>query len=236
MTRKARYTNTLFDIDTSWYFNDFPNFATGTDGVTSLAADVGATVAVGDAARGIAVLTTGATDNNEAALKTTNELYLVAAGRPLYGRARVQFAEAATNAANVFIGFANALAADTMADNGAGPRASGNIFCVEKRDGETQWRLSTRNGATATSTLSTTTAGGASFVTVEIEVEEFDSVNFYVVALIDGVILRDANGTRIRHTVAISGSTEMMFGAYVKAGSGSSEVLSCDYLYCHQLR
>lgn len=236
MSRKARYTNVLFDIDTFTFFRDLENFATGTDGLTALAADAGASVAVGDAARGVALLTTGATDNNEAALRSTTELFLVAAGRPLYGRFRAQYAEANVDDANIFLGFANALAADTMVDNGAGPRASGNVFCVEKRDGETTWRLTTRNGTTTTSTLSTTTAGGAGFSTIEIEVEEFDSVNFFVVALVDGVILKDANGTRIRHTVPISGSTEMMVGAYVKAGGANSEVLSVDYLYAHQLR
>jgi hypothetical protein len=236
MTRKARFTHELYDIDTFYFFRDLENLATGADGLTTLVVDAGTSVAVGDTTRGVAVITTGATDNNEAALRTTNELFLVAANRPLYGRVRLQYAEANTDDANVMVGFMSALAANSMVDDGAGPRTTGNYFLVEKRDGETTWRLSTRNGTGNTSTASTTTAGGSAFTTIEIEVEEFDSVNFYVVALVDGVVLKDSAGTKIRHTVAISGSTEMNFGVYAKAGGANSEVVSVDYLYAHQLR
>lgn len=236
MPKLARFTGPLWDLDTPFIFNDFNNFATGTDGWTSLAADTTATVVVGDSRAGVAVLTTDATNNNEAALRTTNELFLFLADTDLYGRGYLQYAEAATDDANVMFGFMSALAADSLGDDGAGVRASGSSAVIYKVDGGTVWRCHTRNGAASTDSVSTTTAGGAAYQCLEIEGHEVDGVNMDFTFRVNGSLLKDSNGLIIKHKVAIASATEMRFGAYVKAGGANSEVLSVDYLYAHQRR
>ena len=236
MPKLARFTNPLWDFDTPYYANDFFNFATGTDGVTSLVVDAGSSAAAGDARAGVLVLTTGATNNNEVAVKTTNENYLFLADTDTYGAAYIQYTEAATDDANVFVGFISALAADTLADDGAGPRASGSIACIYKVDGGTVWRCITRNGSASTDSVSTTTAGGAAYQKLEIECHEMDGSNMSVTFRVDGKLLKDSSGLVIKHLVAIASATEMNFGVYAKAGGANSEVVNVDWIYCHQRR
>jgi len=236
MSELNRFCQTLEDIDTFNLFNDFYNFASGSDGWTSLAVDAGSSVAVGDARRGIAVLTTGATDNNEVALKTTNNLFLPVAAKPIYGRVRLQYSEANVSAANVFAGFCSALAADTLVDNGGGPRTTGTICGIYKVDGGTVWRCVTRNGTTVTDTVSTTTAGGSADQVLEIELGDWDGVSMVCVFSVNGVKLRDSNNNLIRHTMPIASAALMMFGVYAKAGSANSEVINVDFGYAAQAR
>ena len=97
MAKTLDFPTWLNERRTFSVFNDFINFATGTDGWTSLAADSGASVAHSDAANGILVLTTGATDENECSVKTTTEPFLIATDRPMIMEARIQFTEASTD-------------------------------------------------------------------------------------------------------------------------------------------
>lgn len=232
----SRFTSDLNDLDTFHYFNDFPNFTTATDGVSSLAADIGATVAAGSTRSGVAVLTTGATDNNEAAVFTTNALFTLLANKPIYARGKLQYSEAATNAANVAFGFASSFGADLLVDNGGGVRTTGTSILIYKIDGGTVWRCSSRNGSNVTDTVSTTTAGGSAQSDFEIEIGDWDGVSMQCTYKVDGAYLKDSNGITIKHTILISGATIASVGAYVKAGSGSSEVLNVDVIYGAQLR
>jgi hypothetical protein len=126
---------------------------------------------------------------------------------------------------------------DALRRHGAGLRASGCIEALEKRDGETQWRLTTRNGSTTTSTLSSTTAGGSSYQTLEIEVQDFDASSMVVTARVDGQTLLDANNRPIRHTVLIAAATEMAVWVGAKLGAiTNNDVLNVDYVYAHQAR
>jgi hypothetical protein len=202
---------------------------------TSLAADSGTSVAVGDAAGGVLVLTTGATDNNEALVKTTNELFLFAVDKPLRGEARVQFAEANTNAANVAFGFADALGANLLLDDGGGAKASFSGALLYKVDGGTTWNFITSVGTTRTVTATAVTAGGASYQTLRIEAREQGGV-VEVVPIIDGTQALDANGRPIKHRLDPTSATEMQAGCYVKAGGANSEVLRVDYLSADALR
>jgi hypothetical protein len=231
-----RFTRPLWDVDTPYYFNDFGNFATGTDGVTSLAADAGASVAAGATRNGVVVLTTGGTDNNEAAVYETNAHYLLLDAKPIYARLLAQYAEANTDDANVFIGLASAPGANLMVDDGAGPRASGTLLGIYKVDGGTVWWAVTRNGSAVTTTQSTTTAGGSAYSLFEVIASDWDGVEMEVSFKVDGQYLKDANGVNIRHRVAISGATIASSVAYVKAGGANSEVLNVDSLYAHQAR
>lgn len=176
-------------------------------------------------------------DNDEVYLHTPNEIFLLDDGRPMYAAAVIQFAEAATNACNVFVGWANAFAADLIVDNGGGPRTSGTIICLEKRDGELNWRLTTRNGSNVTTSLSQTVAGSANWQLVEINVSDFSSTEMKITAQVNGVPLRDSTtGLEIVHTRLVASATEMHFGFGLKNGSTTEEAMLLDWTGAWQRR
>lgn len=222
---------------THGFHEDFLDYNTG-DAWTSLVADAGSSVAASDAAGGVVVLTTGGTDNNEAACRRTRETFLTAANKPILFYARVQYNEAATSAANVFVGLADAIGADTMIDNGGGPKASFSGAAFYKVDGGTRWQVISSQGSTRTTTDLTAalsydklakTAGGSSYQELQIEIRPIDSTRAEVEFSIDGVLVA-------QHDLTYTSATEMMAGAYIKAGSGTSEVLNVDFIGAFQTR
>lgn len=219
------------------FFDDFEWYITP-HRWTSLAADAGASVAVGaSAVAGTVVLTTGATDNNEAAVATTNSPFKMADDKPLFFESRVQYAEANTDDANVFAGFADGVnSANLLQDNGVGPKSSFSGAGIYKLDGETVWRCVSSKGATQTITQSTKTAGGAAAQTLRVEIQPIDGSNAEVTFYVDDDPLRDSTGASIKHTVAFASAAAMQAGVYVKAGGGTSEVVNTDYVAVYQLR
>jgi hypothetical protein len=118
-------------------------------------------------------------------------------------------------------------------------RTTGMIFGVMKLEAEAEWRLFTRNGATATNTLSLTTANMTSGVYADIElfIVEYSTLSCEVTARVDGMYLRDANGVVITHRVLYASGTEMNFvPCYVKTGSAASEVPLVDWACAVQAR
>lgn len=219
------------------FFDDFFHFVTA-DLWTSLAADSGASVAVGDAAGGIVVLTTGGTNNNEAYLKNTKEIFKFAEDKPILFEARIQYAEANTDDANVCLGLMDAVGADSILDDGGGPKASYSGAVFFKVDGGTRWNVESSLAGTQTTTeLSATnsldklakTAGGSSYQTFRIEVLPINSTEAEVSFYIDGVLVA-------KHSLTYTSATEMMAFVGVKAGGANSEVVSVDYAAGYQLR
>ena len=231
------YEEILFAKDTFHIFTHWHNFTTGQDGWTSLAVDAGTSVAVNDAVGGRVTLTTGATDNNEADVRTTTEIFLVADNTPLRFECRAQYTEANTDDANVMHGFMSALAANSLVDDGAGVRTTGNYFVFFKIDGGTTWQVRSRNGTETETNDTGITAGGANYQKFKIEIDNQGSgtsveVKFYIDA--GGGLgwqrCRDATTlVPITHTILVASSTEMNAGHYVKAGGANSEVLLVDY-------
>lgn len=215
-------------------FTDDQLDALGVDTVT----DSGS-VTVGDAAGGILALVPSdgtVADNDEAYFATPNEVFLLAAGKPLYLEALIQFTESATNKANVAFGVANAVAANLLVDDGGGLRASGSVIAIYKVDGGTVWRCVSRNGSTVNDTASTTTAGGSSYQALQVEVVDRDPTYCEVVYKVDAQYLRDANGYVIRHTLPFASATEMQGFLAVKNGGTTLETLNCDYWSFSQTR
>lgn len=205
---------------------------------TALAADAGSSVAVGAGAPGgTVVLATGATDNNEAAVGTTNSPFKMADDKPSFFEARLQYAEANTDDANVFAGFADGVnSANLLADNGAGPKSSFSGAGIYKVDGETVWRCVSSKGATQTTTQSTKTAGGSAAQTLRVEIQPIDATTAEVTFYVDDEPLKDALGNVIKHTVAYASAAAMQAGVYAKAGAANSEVVNVDYVAVYQLR
>jgi hypothetical protein len=200
---------------------------------TSLAADAGASVAVTAATdSGILAMLTGAVDNNEAAVRSTNAVWKFAAGKTVYCECLLQFTEAATNAANVCFGLSSAAGADLMVDDAAGPAASHTGALIYKTDGSTVWKTHTSNSTTQTSTTSLQSSSSSSYQKLGIEMRDVDGTNMEVTFFHNSLPLyADDSGRRpIKHSVAIASAAAMYLVAYVKAGSGSEETLKVDYM------
>jgi hypothetical protein len=243
MPRLARFTAPLEDLDTYKLFEDFDRAVDATLWVSTLT-DLGTVTHVTNVQGGIALITPSdgtVADNDEAYYASPIASFLPTVNRPMLFRSRVSFQEAATNAANVAAGWASAVAADLLVDNGGGLRASGTVIALEKRDGETEWRLTTRNGATVTSQISQQTAGVAddlaTWQELEIFVEHWTATQATVSARVDGIWLTEpTRGLRIVQSMLYSGATAMQAFLAVKNGSANNQLVYADYVYSHQLR
>lgn len=238
MANLNRFCAPLWDLDTYHVFSDFTHDQTDLFEVDTVT-DSG-TVAIGDAANGVVVLTPSdgtVADNDEAYLATPNETFLFAANRELFFQARVQFTEVAAGVLNCAFGFANAVAANLLIDDAGGLRASGSLAAIYKVDGESVWRCTARSNSVVTTTTSTTAASAATWYTLEILATDAGNGNHTVVYKVDGVPLRDANNQVIRHTIPVASATEMQMFAAAKLGAiTNNDTVLVDYWYGAQTR
>lgn len=193
----------------------------------------GGTVAISDGVKGVVVLTTGATDNDEIYMCTSTETIKFASGKYIVAEAEINFTEAATDDANIIFGFMNAVAADCLVDNGGGPKATGDYIAIWKVDGQTCWYCGTQSNGTAlptADTITTVTAGHAStYRTLKIEVDCISSTEAVAKFAIDDVEVQST-----RFTYASATEMQLMVGA--KAGGSNTETLNVDYLGFEQIR
>ena len=205
---------------------------------TKLVADTTPTVAHGgDGSPPHVALATDATDNNEVMLRSTNESFLMADNRPIFGSVKIQFTEANTDDANVFVGFIDAAGANLLVDNGAGPKTTASGFGIFKVDGGTVWKCFSSKSTTQTITASTTTAGGSAYQVLEVEFQPISSPEGMVYFWGDGVQLVDSNQKPISHLVTHTSATEMHFvPCYAKAGGANSETPKITNAFASQLR
>lgn len=205
--------------------------------------DTGAAPTLATDGESAVVLTTGATNNNEAYL-SSNRLWDVVADKPIVFETRLKYTESATDDANVAMGFCSAAAADAILDDGGGPAASYSGALFFKVDGGTAWQFETSvAGAQTTNTISNVTPGGGTYQSFRIEIRPIDSTTAEVVPLIDSsggnnfVQCKDATtGNLIKHTITYTSyaAAEVMLG--VKAGSASSETPRWDYVRVSQAK
>ena len=219
--------------------SDFANYTTAQDGFSSVITDSG-TVSVGDASGGkLSIVPSSAADNDKSYIKSTNELFLFANNKPQVAETHLQFTEANTDDANVMFGFMNAVAANSILDNGAGPAASFSGAVIYKVDGGTVWKCASSIGTSNTVSTSTSTAGGALYQSLRIECVCLNSIvevtywiaNIAALAststtipsmpLIDSTTLKP-----IKHTFSVTSATEMNLFAGVKNGAGNLETLN----------
>lgn len=205
---------------------------------TSLIADATTTMNI-DAGYpgGRVLLYTDTTDNNEVAIGTAQKNFKDLAGKPLVCEALIQFAEPATNTANVVFGFCSVITtANTLVDNGGGMVTTYDGHVIYKVDGETVWRCGSSRGTTQYSTTSTTTAGGSSPQKLRIETQMEDSTTCTTRYYVDDVQLRDSNGVPIVHTQLLASAAAMQVGLAAKTGSANALSVYADYIAAYQLR
>lgn len=233
MSKALRQPTALSEKCNAGFFDDFlwyisPHLWT-TTGDTNNTATITA-----NAVGGVLALTTVNTDNDQVMVATTNATFKFQAGANIVYEARVQYAEANTDDANVAIGFSSDFTTDLLLDNGGGPDTNHSGALIYKVDGGTAWLCQTSKGTTQSSTTSTTTAGGADYHTFRIEARDVDGSNVEVTFFYDDQPLRDSNNKAIKHTVAFSSALAMKPGVLVKAGGANVETVSIDYITCWQ--
>ena len=228
-----RYTAALFDTDTMHVFDHFTADQQDTTAVDTIT-DSG-TVLMGDNAGGIVTLTPSdgsVVDNDEAYLATPNENWIFGTNRHIYGKAKIKFTEVTTNKLNWAFGFQNAVGANSLVDDGAGPKVTGSTLAIYKVDGGQVFRCVSSCNGTSTDTISNKTASAATWYVLEIICGDWDGTSMQVNYRVDGEYLKDTNGYVIKHTVAIASATEMQMWLGVKLGAATNnDTLLCDYWY-----
>jgi hypothetical protein len=211
--------------------DDFVTYVTG-DVWSSVVTDSG-TVATLDAAGGILrLLPSDGTiaDNDEAYVKSTKEVALFAVDKPLAIFGRIKITEANVDDSNVAFGCMDAVAADSILDNGGGPKASYSGAVIFKADGDTYWSVESSIGATQTTNKTSLLVSSGAFVDFRIEAQPVGS-DVFVTYFADGTLLRDfTTNEPIKHTVALGTPTEMNVFAGVKNGGANQETLDVDYI------
>ena len=227
--------------DVHGFFDDFLFYTTVHNGWTTTASDSGS-ITANDAAGGTITLnpsdgTVG--DNDETYLKRTQETFLMASGKPIWIGARMKFTEANTDDANIWFGVKDALAANSLVDNGAGMATSFSGFGFFKQDGQTLWSiiasLSTTQTIvqlTAANSLDKTahTAGSTAYQRLECEFRPNQGGKADICFFIDGVLVYKVNN------FDYTNATEMQAGFGVKNGDTNAEAPVIDYAYGYQQR
>lgn len=208
---------------------------------TSTATDSGTSLAT-DAAGGVMALVPSdgsVADNDEIYVQSSKETFKIADGKPISIGGYIQFTEANTDDANVFVGILDAPIADTLVDNGAGMKTSFSGAAFYKVDGGTRWQVIYSDGATqtiadltATNTLNKVaqSAGGASYQLLEIDILPKTSTKVDIVFKIDGKVVYKM----IDKTYA--SATEMAVAVGAKNGGANNESIKVDYLWAAQKR
>lgn len=226
----ARLTHGMFD--------DFNHYTT-TEEWTTVASDSGS-ITAGDAAGGVITLAPSdgsVANNDETYAKGTKEKYKFAANKPLVWEALVQFTEGNTDDVNIIVGLKDAVAADTLVDDGGGPPSSYSGCVFFKVDGGTKWQVETSVSTTQQTSTTDVTAGGAAYQRLRCEVIPIDSTIAEATYFIDGVQCKDANGNLIKHRFTYTGATEMQECLGIKNGADTTaEALLCDYFGAWQKR
>lgn len=188
--------------------------------------------------KGILSITQDATDNDEIYFGTTVSPYLMANSKPMYFETSLQYAELATSANNVIMGFLSSYGANTLIDDGGGPIASATMAVIYKIDGGTVWRCRSQIGAAVgqTDTVTNITAGGSAYHTFGIEVNPVNSTEAEVVYSFDGACMRDSNNRTFVHRLTYTNAVvcSAVFGC--KTGGANAEVLLNDYVAAYQCR
>lgn len=220
-------------------FEEFDFYSSGGRWTSTLGGS--ATAAAGDAVGGqLTISCVDSVTNREAYVKMTNQLFKYQANTPIQVEAYLQFSEANTNKANIAFGLMSSVGAASILDTTGEPKTNFSGAVIYKVPGGTQWKTCSSIGTTQTTTQSDTTAGGASFQRLMIEIMPISSTLAEVTYFVDGVQLKTATGrpgtTKVKDQVTYTGAVSMALFVCCKNGSTSPESLAVDYVWWEELR
>jgi hypothetical protein len=222
-----------FSRETNELFDDFSWFVTAHQW-TSAVAGTGTVTKAGDSGTDIRLFSTA--DNDAAVLATTNEDFKYTANKDIYAEfGGVNLGPPNTNALSAFFGFADALAATTVADT-TGAVTATDALGITLVTGSLLWRFHTEINGTATSTTSNLSYTASTRTHLKIEAIPVSSTVFECRPYVDGVQLEDSNGVPIMHRVTLGTATDMDFGAVIKGHHADDSVNLVDWVYASQVR
>lgn len=181
-------------------------------------------------------------DNDEEYLHTTQEQFVLTDDKAILFRARVlPKADTIATGLNMFVGLMDAVAADCVQDDGAGPKASGTHIGFSKVDGKTCWDAHSSISTSQTTVNTAITATNNTWTELRAEIIPKTSTIFEVHFFIDDVEcgwdVTTSPGNRIAHTITLGTAVEMDFVIGVKAGAANAAInCKADYVEVWQER
>jgi hypothetical protein len=220
-------------LDQIEILDTFPYYVTG-DLWTAAVAGTGTVTHEGSSGGGrMRLFCTAA--NDAAVLATTNELFKLTASKAMKAIVEVDGSDVDTDDGMIAVGWADALAATTLADTTGAVTATDAILLYKLPD-TSVWALHTEINGTASASVSTTSALTGSPQVLEIEVTPRSSTVFEVRAKVDGVLLKNSAGTVIMHTITLGTATEMDFGVITKSNDAADFIAYVNTAYAAQVR
>jgi hypothetical protein len=215
MAKLVRLPETLLQGRDQYGFYD--HFTEFTDAQRWTVAVVGTGTAAHEGSAGRSAVKLFCTAANDAAvLATTHEIFKFRAGKAMLAEGIVIFTDVNTDDGHVFFGWADALAATTMADT-TGAITATDACCIYKLPDSTVWAFHTEINGSATASVSNTTAGGSANQILRIEVEPRNSTTLVARPFVDGVQLRTSTGVLIAHDIVLGTATDLDFGFMTKS-------------------
>jgi hypothetical protein len=178
------------------------------------------------------------TDNDAAVLATTNEMFKFVAGKEMQCEGEVRVAPPNTNANSFAFGWADALAATTVADT-TGAITATDACVLHVTNGSLLWRFHTEiNGATEASVSDTPYVASTSQVLrIELKPAKFAGSDCLEARpFIDGVQLKTSAGAKIMHRIVLGTATDLDFGWCYKGHHADDGILLSDYVFASQVR
>jgi len=226
------------------FFDDFQGFLTATSTAKyTVVTAVDGTVTQKDARPGgVAILSAAASasGNEDTYLAREAETFCPAADKPIAFGALVQATEDDTNQNNLYVGLADAVAANLLVSDGAGPKTSGTMLGFYKVDGGLNWNIIASLGSTQTKVeLSAANSldkvakvgSGSADQLLEIDFLPKNSTQADVIFKIDGITVYKLTDW------VFTSATDVQAVAGVKDGDAGDEVtLNLRAWYCYQAR
>ncbi len=228
---------------THGFFDDFQGFLTAQSGwAWTVVTAVDGTVLMNDAAGGSVTIANGTAtiaDNEDCYMAREPEAFLMAANKPITFAASLKYSEVSTNSCNVIAGMTDAVAANLLVNDGAGPKTSGTTMAFYKVDGSLNWFVhaslsttQTKVELTAANSLDKVAHAAASSAYQELRIDfipkttTLADIEYYI----DGVCVY-----KITDYVFTS-ATEMQAVVGCKGGTAAAMSVDVDYCFGYQKR
>ena len=180
-------------------------------------------------------------DNDETYMKGTTEVWKFANNKPIIFEARVKPYFNTSTGINVFAGLMDAVAADSIDDDGAGPKTTSSHVGFILKDGDATWYCGTSVSTTQKEVDTGITATNNTWTTLRFEVSDYSStqnqINFFIDGIECGWDVTTKPGNKIAQTVTFASATEMESLVGCKNGEADdSQWIFVDYFGCRQQR
>lgn len=226
------------------FFDDMQGFltATSTAKYTVVTAVDGTVLQVDARPGGVNILSAAASaaGNEDTYLAREAETFLPTADKPIIFEALVQATEDDVNQNNLIAGLTDAVAANLLVNDGAGPKTSGTILAFFKVDGGLNWNIIVSLGAAQTKVELTAAnsldkvahvGSGSAAQRLRIEFMPKNATQADVLFFIDGTLVYKVTDW------VFTSATDVQAVVGVKDGDAGDEVtLNLRYWFCYQKR